>query len=31
MVGLGLDWMAYTQGQTTTAAYMPGEGFSLPA
>ncbi len=31
MVGLGLDWMAYTQWQTTTAAYMYGEGFSLPA
>ncbi|MDA8199761.1 MAG: hypothetical protein M0Z54_10135 [Thermaerobacter sp.] len=31
MVGLGLDWMAYTQWQTTTAAYMHREGFSLPA
>lgn len=31
MVGLGLDWMAYTQWQTTTAAYMHSEGFSLPA
>ena len=31
MIGLGLDWMAYTQWQTTTAAYMHGEGFSLPS
>lgn len=31
MVGLGLDWMAYTQWQTTTASYMHVEGFSLPS
>ncbi len=31
MVGLGLDWTAYTQWQTTTAAYMHAQGFALPA
>ncbi len=31
MAGLALDWTAFTQWQTNTAAYMHAEGFALPA